>query len=177
MNLLNFCFCIFLDILRSSASLNALLQLLNCITASVTNTDFSSFRFLLRLFSQQTTTFFRQRRNTQTNHFTIVFRSDTDFGIHDPFFNILDNLLLPRSNHDRSRIRNSYGSHICQRNRSTVIHYSHAIQDFRIRLTGTNMRQLFIQIFDRKGHLLFCRLYILFYICHKWLYIFVFFVC
>ena len=167
MNLLNFCFRVFLDILRSPVGFDALLQLFDCIAAGVTNTDLGSFCFLLGLFSQLATTLFRQRRNTQTDHFTIVFRSDTDFGIHDSFFNILDNLLLPRSDHDRSRIRNSYGSHICQRNRSTVIHYSHAIQDFRIRLTGTDMRQLFIQIFDRKGHLLFCRLYILFYICHK----------
>ena len=167
MDLLNFCFRIFLDILRSSVSLNALLQLLDRITASVTNTDFSSFRFLLRLFSQQTTTFFRQRRNTQTNHFTIVFRSDTDFGIHNSFFNILYNLLLPRSDHDRSCIRNSYGSYICQRDRSTVIHDSHTIQNFRIRLSGTDMRQLFVQIFNCESHLLFCRLYILLYICHK----------
>ncbi len=71
--------------------------------------------------NQVLTTLFGQLRQVQTNADTIAVRVQTEVRFHNCFFDILQNVFLPRLNNNHARFRYGYACHLSYRCRGTVV--------------------------------------------------------
>ena len=96
MELLHFAFGILSYVLRSIVCLDALLDSIIGVTASVTDADLGIFGITLDLLDELATAIFGEGRNAETDEFTIVLGSNAKGRSNNRTLDVTDDTLLYR---------------------------------------------------------------------------------
>jgi hypothetical protein len=101
----------------------------------------TEYTFTLALLAQLFTAFLCQRRDTDTDDFTVVFRHDTQFRVDDSLFNYAKHAFVPRLDGDAARIRSSYCCYVIDGHHASVRIYADTVQQTYVSLSGTDVSQ------------------------------------
>ena len=153
MHLLHVTLCILLQVLGQTF-LDALLELLDDISASVADAHLGLLALLAALLGKLLTALLCQRRNAQADNLAIVLGRNAYVAVHDSLLDGTEHILVPRLDGNSACIRRIDGCHLIQRNHAAIAVNTNAVKDLHICFTSTNMCQSLLEVHHGLFHFL-----------------------
>ena len=121
--------------------------------ANRADAHFGVFAFRFCFLHQFLPAFFRQRRDVDPNHRSVIRRSEAEVGAQDRLFDRAQHALFPGLNHQCTGFRCAHVRDLVQGSRGTVVVNVHAVEHGRVGAAGADLGEFDFQVVDRLLHM------------------------